>query len=87
MIPTVEVGVIEPPVAVNCQFETPETSAPHKNLPDVELYKTVCDSAEQSPKSDWKKPFETDRRDVLAFTRTAKYDVVACVEVERREVR
>ena len=67
-MPTVEVGVMAFPCAVNCQsFVTPpDPSVPQANFPVEELYKTVWDSMEQSVNPVWKMPLDTVNWDVDA---------------------
>ena len=70
---------LDPPLAA-------PASAPQVSFPVVALYKTVSDSAPVQPDENpsWKNPFETERREVDALVRTARYVVVASEVVANR---
>ena len=83
IMPTVEVGVMDPPSALNCQFDT--NSFAQENLPVKELYLTLSREFEHHPRPVWKMPFETVNWDVEAELVMARYVVVASVVVANRE--
>ena len=83
MMPTLEVGVMDPPSALNCQFDT--NSVAQENLPVVELYLTLSREFEHHPRPPWNNPFETVNWDVDAELVMARKVVVASVVVANLE--
>ncbi len=79
MMPTLEVGVMDPPSALNCQFDT--NSVAQENLPVEELYLTLSREFAHHPRPPWNNPFETVNWDVDAEFVIARYVVVASVVV------
>ena len=80
--PRVEVGVMDPPCAVNCQFDT--NSFAQENLPVWELYLTLSREFAHHPRPVWNMPLETVNWEVDAELVIARYVVVASVEVANR---